>query len=499
MSYGGNTSKYRIPYPILGDTLDPQEEARREEIVENQLYGGILAHSGGAGVIREGSYAVTSSGSGFYAQSVENKTQNLPTLEAFINQEYIYTYSPLLWDNLEEGTNYLYARLIETQSLSSLQNGDVIAYSSISSTPPDDGILVATVTIFGTSAVLDSNPSGKTNIPTVADHIADDTDPHGSTLYQTNMVCSGLTVMQNMVVRGTLLPQGGITLAGTLTATTATLTTVTTSTLAATTATMATVSIASGLTVTGVTTLHNNMIVSSGVAIDGRDISADGTTLDAHIANLSNPHATTAAQIGALALAGGTLTGNVVMTSGMSIDGVDLTILQPLYAGTTSNANALHTHSVTSGYNLPVRYIGYSPYYGDTIVSGNSSGSMTYTLDGTNNTYQWIANGDTPTNRTLALRAVVPEDFTAWSQMTLNNKVTAAPARVDVTMLDTAGAAVTLISGANLQNTVWTNSTITTTGGTWTKGSFFTLKVDMTGAIGQKVYVGDLVFKYIPY
>ena len=33
--------------------------------------------------------------------------------------------------------------------------------------------------------------------------------------------------------------------------------------------------------------------------VDGRDVAADGVALDAHIANLSNPHATTAAQVGA--------------------------------------------------------------------------------------------------------------------------------------------------------------------------------------------------------
>ena len=499
MSYGGNTPKYKIPYPILGDTLDPLAEEQREEIVDNQLYGAIKTNSGGHGVIREGAYSAVSSGTGFYVTSVENKTQNLPTLEAFIDQIYINTVSPLLWTNLVVGTNYLYAVLVENATLSSLQYGDATTFSSLSATPPDDGLLVATATISGTSAVLDTEPSEKITIPTAEDHINDSTNPHGSTLSQSQLIVSGVTVIGNQVVRGALTVQGGINSTGGITANTGTYTTVNATTFTGTTVTLGTLTVSSGITFNAVSSLHANMNVASGVTIDGRDVSADGTTIDAHIANVSNPHATTAVQVGALSTTGGTLTGNVIMTSGTSIDGVDMSILQPLYAGPTSDASPLHTHSLSSGFNLPYRYIAYAPIYGDTVVSGNSLGTLTYVIDTGYNAYQWVATGPEPVERTLVLRTVVPEDFVSWAQISLYNKVTSAPAKVDVTMADTAGTAVSLTGGTALQNTSWTNSVVALTGGVWTAGSFFTLKVVMTGAISQTVYVGDLVFKYVPY
>lgn len=43
-------------------------------------------------------------------------------------------------------------------------------------------------------------------------------------------------------------------------------------------------------------------LVTSGT-VDGRDVSTDGATLDAHVASTSNPHAVTAAQAGAVAVA----------------------------------------------------------------------------------------------------------------------------------------------------------------------------------------------------
>lgn len=499
MSYGGNTTKYKIPYPRYGDVLDSYEEFKREQIVENQLFGAIYAQGEGHGVIREGVYATVASGSGYYVTLVESKTQNLPTLEAFVNQIYIRTYSPITWTAMSVGTNYIYAELIETTDYSSVAFGDVTPYSSLSAIPPEDAILLATLTISGTSAVLDTTPEGKYIFPSIRAHMDDSVDPHGETLSQTTLVASGVTVMENIVVRGNSYVQGNEVVNGSVQAATGSFTTVTTTTLNVTNATFSNLTVASGVTINGASTLHGNMTVASGVAIDGRDVSADGATLDAHIANVSNPHATTAAQAGALPLTGGTLTGNVFMSSGTSIDGVDMSTLQPLYAGPLSNADSLHMHTVASGYGLPFRYIGYSPIYGDTVVSGNSAGTLSYTIDSTYNTYLWASTGASPTNRKLVLRTVVPEDFSSWSQLTVRNKVTAAPAQVDVTMLDTAGASVSLTGGSALQNTSWTNSTVTMTGGTWTPGSFFTLMVDMTGAVGQSVYIGDLVFKYIPY
>lgn len=48
----------------------------------------------------------------------------------------------------------------------------------------------------------------------------------------------------------------------------------------------------------GTLSLTGNLAVAAGVTIDGRDLSADGAVLDGHVASTSNPHATSIANIG---------------------------------------------------------------------------------------------------------------------------------------------------------------------------------------------------------
>jgi hypothetical protein len=67
--------------------------------------------------------------------------------------------------------------------------------------------------------------------------------------------------------------------------------------------------------------LAGNLRVTGNVevsgTVDGRDVSADGTKLDAHVAITSgNPHGTTAAQVGAVPLTGGTISGNLSVSNG---------------------------------------------------------------------------------------------------------------------------------------------------------------------------------------
>src|SRR5262249_35448809 len=47
--------------------------------------------------------------------------------------------------------------------------------------------------------------------------------------------------------------------------------------------------------------------------VNTRNVAADGTKLDQHLANTANPHGTTAAQVGALALTGGTVNGQTTV------------------------------------------------------------------------------------------------------------------------------------------------------------------------------------------
>jgi hypothetical protein len=64
-------------------------------------------------------------------------------------------------------------------------------------------------------------------------------------------------------------------------------------------------------------TVNGDIVVTG--KVDGRDVGADGASLIAHLGNTSNPHATTAAQIGALPTGGGTVTGNLQVNGNLGI------------------------------------------------------------------------------------------------------------------------------------------------------------------------------------
>ena len=71
--------------------------------------------------------------------------------------------------------------------------------------------------------------------------------------------------------------------------------------------------------------LQANLRVNGNVeatgTVDGRDVSADGTKLDQHVANTANPHGTTAAQLGALASLDGVSNpgGNIDLVPGNAV------------------------------------------------------------------------------------------------------------------------------------------------------------------------------------
>jgi hypothetical protein len=79
------------------------------------------------------------------------------------------------------------------------------------------------------------------------------------------------------------------------------------------------------LVVNGTTGLNSDLQVNGNITVngtvDGRDLSADGTRLDQHLARTNNPHATTAAQVGALALTGGAISGTLSVTGATTVGG----------------------------------------------------------------------------------------------------------------------------------------------------------------------------------
>jgi len=60
--------------------------------------------------------------------------------------------------------------------------------------------------------------------------------------------------------------------------------------------------------------MTGNITLDAALTVDGRDISADGATLDGHVADTSNPHSVTVAQIGAVDKTGDTMSGDLTIS-----------------------------------------------------------------------------------------------------------------------------------------------------------------------------------------
>jgi len=161
-------------------------------------------------------------------------------------------------------------------------------------------------------------------------------------------------------------------------------------------------------------------------------------------------------------------------------------------SGITFNYDdANNTFTINTGFSsgaqvsLSPEYAG-AVYYGD---GSNNVGQMVLAYDSTakENYYQWNSTASSLQDYTIAVRVKVPDEFTHWDGQApiqfryRTNAATSADNQIDVTMLDTAGSAVSLTGGADLANTSWTTATITgpESTGTYTPGSYVTILITM--------------------
>jgi len=135
--------------------------------------------------------------------------------------------------------------------------------------------------------------------------------------------------------------------------------------------------------------------------------------------------------------------------------------------------------------SLSPEYAG-AVYYGD---GANNVGQMVLAYDSTNkeNYYKWTSTVSTLQDYNISIRVKIPDEFTHWDGATpiqfryRTNAASADDNQMDITMLDTAGSAVSLTGGVNFANTSWTTATITgpESAGTYTPGSYVTIIIAM--------------------
>jgi hypothetical protein len=206
MGYRYRTPRLGIPYPGLGDEYDLSEEQRANEIIDTQLSGAVKYNSGGHGIVREGIFNYVLEGDGSYTINLNaDNSNNYPAIEAFINQIYVQSQSSIIWNGLQDNTTYyLFIQLVETNDLSSLQNGNLIPTYSTSPSIPTDGLLVGLVSIIGGNVTISTDVPGKVLLPRLDDHIATTKNPHGPALEQDDIQVSGIEVVNSGIFAGVL-------------------------------------------------------------------------------------------------------------------------------------------------------------------------------------------------------------------------------------------------------------------------------------------------------
>ena len=279
---------------------------------------------------------------------------------------------------------------------------------------------------------------------------------------------------------------------------------------------------ASGLLMALVSIISGNVIISP--SVPGKILIP---RLDDHIANTENPHGSSLSQdsivvsgievvnsgifAGVLDVTGefevsGTsaIHAPLILSSGVTIDEVDVSTLKPLLDG--SNVDGLHTHT-PSGILPSFEIIAHSPRYGNTVESGIDiffgtihtfvPSRLEAVRDSNRNAYRYIPSVDGG-SIVLNITDMVPGDFSIWSGVSLDFRTDSGTPDCQINMHVYDKDNIEVGSAIELRDIDWERAHIYISGGQFPRGEPFLTQIEMRGISGIPTYVGDLIFKYIP-
>ena len=100
MAYSNESKFFKIPIPEYGDSFSVSEEARKANIIDTQLFGSILAHSGGHGILVEGTWSSSFAADNSSVSLASPNASTLPSIVAFFSQIFTRTVNTLTWTGL---------------------------------------------------------------------------------------------------------------------------------------------------------------------------------------------------------------------------------------------------------------------------------------------------------------------------------------------------------------------------------------------------------------
>lgn len=196
---------------------------------------------------------------------------------------------------------------------------------------------------------------------------------------------------------------------------------------------------------------------------------------------------------------GGILKNNLIVNSGITIDGIDVSTLKFLEDGSEADKTATdlgHTHSLGTATN----YIFISPEFAGVNVSGVQPGTLNTLYDGRNNFYRWSPTDTTGQVRVFT-RQVVPGDFVTFSGITVLTRTSAGLSNtsgISLSLIDSIGNVVKKQfikrAGTNFSET----RLVSGISGNFIPGRYFGLQFDFFGEISQTVDLSEITSSYFP-
>lgn len=143
----------------------------------------------------------------------------------------------------------------------------------------------------------------------------------------------------------------------------------------------------------------------------------------------------------------------------------------------------------------------HTTYYPD---GTDNRGRLLHEYDSANNEnkYRWETTRATLQDYDIVTRIQIPENFSSWDIVPIEFKyktdtANLADNRLDVSVLDTAEASVTLNNATGLVNSSWTTANITYSGTpTWTAGDWMTIIIKVSATNSGGAEAGTIVLNY---
>ena len=196
MSYSGHTSFYGLPYMMRGDYLSGAEEERRARIIDHLMY--AATYGAVKAIVEDANYSLLDQTEDFCRLLLTSKSGGYVFL-ALVNRRLAFRTAGVELEMARGGYYYIYVTYADGMDVNPTACGVIATTDEYDD---QNHLLLAKVDYTGEEAVLDAD-ADKQYIVNLAAHSLDNTNPHGTTLYQDALVLTRLLMRRSPEDEGT--------------------------------------------------------------------------------------------------------------------------------------------------------------------------------------------------------------------------------------------------------------------------------------------------------